>query len=135
MNVFSRPLRSSNGILKHCAQSRSFYWPSRFARQPSSSSQKWSHPPSSTTVADDEVSTLASQPLHTLSLEDLVKCDTTYPEPFVGDLLTHPQTRAPSSLDRSLIRLCKLHPVPPPNPSGAPSRKSPESAFHCGVQS
>lgn len=46
---------------------------SSLARYPSPSAQKWSHPPSSTTVADDEVAGLANQSLHTLSLADLVK--------------------------------------------------------------
>ncbi|CZR69460.1 related to branched-chain alpha-ketoacid dehydrogenase kinase, mitochondrial precursor [Phialocephala subalpina] len=43
------------------------------ARHPSPSAHKWSHPPSSTTIADDEVAGLASKPLHALSLADLVK--------------------------------------------------------------
>ncbi|KAH8809175.1 mitochondrial pyruvate dehydrogenase kinase-like protein [Xylogone sp. PMI_703] len=44
-----------------------------FSRHASPSAHKWSHPPSSTIIADDEIASLASKPLHTLSLADLVK--------------------------------------------------------------
>ncbi|KAF7908822.1 hypothetical protein EAE99_011692 [Botrytis elliptica] len=42
-------------------------------RYPSPSAHKWSHPPSSTAIADSEIANLASKPLHKLRLEDLVK--------------------------------------------------------------
>ncbi|KAE8441979.1 hypothetical protein EG329_004105 [Mollisiaceae sp. DMI_Dod_QoI] len=52
---------------------RSFSQSASLARHASPSAHKWSHPPSSTTIADDEVAGLASKSLHTLSLADLVK--------------------------------------------------------------
>ncbi|CZT42069.1 related to branched-chain alpha-ketoacid dehydrogenase kinase, mitochondrial precursor [Rhynchosporium secalis] len=52
---------------------RSFTQCSRLARHPSPSAHKWSHPPSSTTIADDDVASLSSEKLHALSLADLVK--------------------------------------------------------------
>jgi hypothetical protein len=73
MKVFSRPLQSCNSRFARHIVSRTFSQYSSFARHPSPSAHKWSHPPSSTTIADDEVANLASQPLHALSLADLVK--------------------------------------------------------------
>jgi hypothetical protein len=73
MNAFSRPLRSGNGLIKYFFPCRRFSGSEKIARHLSPSDQKWSHPPSSTTIADDEVAFLANQPLHTLSLADLVK--------------------------------------------------------------
>ncbi|CAG8961695.1 hypothetical protein HYFRA_00006235 [Hymenoscyphus fraxineus] len=46
---------------------------SYLARHPSPSAHRWSHPPSSTVIADDDVASLANKPLHNLSLADLVK--------------------------------------------------------------
>merc|ERR1711977_466423 len=73
MKTFARPLRSCNGQLKQLYTSRTFAQSSISSRHPSPSAHKWSHPPSSTTIADEEVASLASKPLHTLSLADLVK--------------------------------------------------------------
>ncbi|TGO49940.1 hypothetical protein BOTNAR_0411g00080 [Botryotinia narcissicola] len=42
-------------------------------RYPSPSAHKWSHPLSSTAIADSEIANLASNPLHKLRLADLVK--------------------------------------------------------------
>ncbi|PQE28718.1 mitochondrial pyruvate dehydrogenase kinase protein [Rutstroemia sp. NJR-2017a WRK4] len=61
----------SNTILAN--KPRSFRKPASFAHYPSPSAHKWSHPPSSTTIADDDLARLASKPLHKLSLADLVK--------------------------------------------------------------
>ncbi|RFU30328.1 [Pyruvate dehydrogenase (acetyl-transferring)] kinase, partial [Scytalidium lignicola] len=69
----SRSLRLHNG---HFPYQRLLGAPSRhisFARHTSPSAHKWSHPPSPTIIADDEVASLANKPLHTLSLADLVK--------------------------------------------------------------
>lgn len=55
------------------ANKESFLRRASSARYLSPSFQTWSHPPSSTTIADDEVASLASQALHQLSLADLVK--------------------------------------------------------------
>ncbi len=43
------------------------------ARHPSPAAYKWSHPPSASIVADDEIANLANKSLHALSLADLVK--------------------------------------------------------------
>ncbi|KAG9232878.1 mitochondrial pyruvate dehydrogenase kinase-like protein [Amylocarpus encephaloides] len=43
------------------------------ARHPSPSAHRWSHPPSSTIISDNDVASLASKSLHALSLADLVK--------------------------------------------------------------
>ncbi|CAD6448805.1 af63226a-da2e-4513-ae03-8fd9234be835-CDS [Sclerotinia trifoliorum] len=64
----SRPYRGQN--IRH---SRSFFRYASLNRYPSPSAHKWSHPPSSTIIADNEIARLASKPLHTLSLGDLVK--------------------------------------------------------------
>ncbi|PMD36405.1 alpha-ketoacid dehydrogenase kinase [Hyaloscypha variabilis F] len=73
MRLFSRPLRPCDWSTLPQCPSRAFSRGVSFARHPSPSASKWSHPPSSTTIADDEVANLASQPLHALSLADLVK--------------------------------------------------------------
>ncbi|KAF7860352.1 hypothetical protein EAF04_008479 [Stromatinia cepivora] len=64
----SRSYRAQN-----ICHSRSFFRYASLNRYPSPSAHKWSHPPSSTIIADNEIARLASKPLHTLSLEDLVK--------------------------------------------------------------
>jgi hypothetical protein len=58
------PRKNPTSLSRRCLSS---------ARHPSPSAHKWSHPPSSTTIADDDVASLANQPLHALSLADLVK--------------------------------------------------------------
>ncbi|KAH6718275.1 mitochondrial pyruvate dehydrogenase kinase-like protein [Leptodontidium sp. MPI-SDFR-AT-0119] len=73
MKTFARPLRSCSGQFKPQYQSRTFAQSFIASRHPSPSAHKWSHPPSSTTIADDEVASLASKQLHTLSLADLVR--------------------------------------------------------------
>ncbi|KAH6676826.1 mitochondrial pyruvate dehydrogenase kinase-like protein [Halenospora varia] len=74
MIIIPRPLgtyhsfcKSQLCLVKHFSQRASL------DRHPSPAAQRWSHPPSSSVVADDDVSSLASKPLHTLSLADLVK--------------------------------------------------------------
>lgn len=76
MISLSRPLRSFGGRSSSRFPSSPPFRQSSFARHPSPSAYKWSYPPSSTTVDDDDVATLANQPLHVLSLADLVKYDT-----------------------------------------------------------
>lgn len=74
MNICLRPRRSYT--LQQCIFGqplRSFSSSRANSRFPSPSGHKWSHPPSSITIADDEVASLASKPLHSLSLADLVK--------------------------------------------------------------
>ncbi|KAK0112604.1 hypothetical protein ONS95_014347 [Cadophora gregata] len=73
MKTFARPLRSCNGYPQRLYTSRTFARSSIASRHPSPSAHKWSHPPSSTTIADDDVASLASEQLHSLSLADLVK--------------------------------------------------------------
>ncbi|KAL2065996.1 hypothetical protein VTL71DRAFT_2067 [Oculimacula yallundae] len=79
MKCILRPSRSIRGV-KHYQLSianvynrRPFTQRSALARHPSPSAHKWSHPPSSTTIADDDVASLSSEKLHALSLADLVK--------------------------------------------------------------
>ncbi|TGO24634.1 hypothetical protein BPAE_0098g00240 [Botrytis paeoniae] len=71
MNCYLPILRSYRGQSIH--NSKSFLRCASLNRYPSPSAHKWSHPPSSTIIADNEIARLASKPLHTLSLEDLVK--------------------------------------------------------------
>ncbi|KAK6600411.1 mitochondrial pyruvate dehydrogenase kinase [Botrytis cinerea] len=73
MNNCLRRLSSAHPATRwfHC--SRSTARCASTARYPSPSAHKWSHPPSSTTIADSEIANLASKPLHALSLADLVK--------------------------------------------------------------
>ncbi|KAG4030694.1 hypothetical protein MFRU_011g01510 [Monilinia fructicola] len=71
MNSYFPLLRSCRG--QNICHSRSFSKYASLSRYPSPSAQKWSHPPSSTTIAENEIARLASKPLHTLSLADLVK--------------------------------------------------------------
>ncbi|RDW80356.1 hypothetical protein BP5796_05054 [Coleophoma crateriformis] len=71
MNILRRPLRSCNGTPP--ALARSVTRGHGTSRYPSPAAQKWSHPPSPTPIPDDDVVTLASKPLHALSLADLVK--------------------------------------------------------------
>jgi hypothetical protein len=134
MNILSRPLRHRNGIPSWSSVSRSISRPASVARHPSPSAQKWSHPPSSITIADDEVSSLASQPLHALSLADLVKYDANLAV-LLGDLLTPHQTRTPSPLDRGPLLISELYPLPPPNPPRTPDRELEESPIHRSLQS
>ncbi|PBP21172.1 pyruvate dehydrogenase kinase [Diplocarpon rosae] len=73
MKTLVRPLWSScNGIPHIRPLSRCLVQSASLARYPSPS-QKWSHPPSSINIADDEVASLAGKPLHSPSLADLVK--------------------------------------------------------------
>lgn len=134
MNVFSRPLRLRNVIPNWSWASRSISRPASTERHPSPSAQKWSHPPSSITIADDDVSSLASQPLHALSLADLVKYDA-HLTVFPGDLLTLHQTRTPSPLDRGPLLIRELYPLPPPNPPRTPDRELEKSPIHRSLQS
>ena len=99
MNALTRPLRSRSGDPAWNLVSRRFSQPTGIARH-LTLDRKWSHPPSTTNIADDEVASLASQPLHALSLADLVKCDT-LSSCHYSDLLTYLQTRTPSALYRS----------------------------------
>jgi len=73
MKSLLRPLRSCNGRPYLSYPSRTFSQHMRRARHASPSAHKWSHPPSSTVIADDDVASLASKSLHALSLADLVK--------------------------------------------------------------
>ncbi|TVY32802.1 [3-methyl-2-oxobutanoate dehydrogenase [lipoamide]] kinase, mitochondrial [Lachnellula subtilissima] len=79
MTVLSAPLRSCSGRLylpirfASITTYRCFSQSAHLARHPSPSGHKWSHPPSSTVIADDDVASLASKPQHSLSLADLVK--------------------------------------------------------------
>ncbi|TVY71386.1 3-methyl-2-oxobutanoate dehydrogenase (lipoamide) kinase [Lachnellula suecica] len=73
MTSLSRPLRSCSGRIYNLNTTRRFSQLLRLSRHASPSTQKWSHPPSSTVIADDDVASLASKPLHALSLADLVK--------------------------------------------------------------
>ncbi|KAI9051711.1 hypothetical protein LZ554_004751 [Drepanopeziza brunnea f. sp. 'monogermtubi'] len=73
MITLTRPLRSCKGNFQPVSFLRRFAQSASFARHPSPSAHKWSHPPSTTSIADDEVANLASKPLHSLSLADLVR--------------------------------------------------------------
>jgi len=97
MKLFSRPLRPCDWTILPQCPSRPFSRPASFARHPSPSAHKWSHPPSSTTIADDEVANLASQSLHALSLADLVKCQKNpkYPRPEGLLIPSHRHGRPP----------------------------------------
>ncbi|APA12784.1 hypothetical protein sscle_10g075540 [Sclerotinia sclerotiorum 1980 UF-70] len=71
MNSYLPLSRSYRG--QNIRHSRSFFRYASLNRYPSPSAHKWSHPPSSTIIADNEIARLASKPLHALRLEDLVK--------------------------------------------------------------
>ncbi|KAH9213325.1 mitochondrial pyruvate dehydrogenase kinase-like protein [Leptodontidium sp. 2 PMI_412] len=79
MKCITRPSRSFRGVIPiqlsiaGLYNHRTFTQHSFRARHPSPAAHKWSHPPSSTTIADDDVASLASEQLHALSLADLVK--------------------------------------------------------------
>ncbi|TVY88832.1 [3-methyl-2-oxobutanoate dehydrogenase [lipoamide]] kinase, mitochondrial [Lachnellula willkommii] len=80
MTILSAPLRSCSGKLylpspfASSTTYRCFSQSARLARHhPSPSTHKWSHPPSSTVIADDDVASLARKQQHALCLADLVK--------------------------------------------------------------
>lgn len=73
MICFLRTVRPLSRSCYCSSISRPLSQHSSFSRYPSPSAHKWSHPPSSTAIADNEIADLASKPLHTLSLADLVK--------------------------------------------------------------
>ncbi|TEY73285.1 hypothetical protein BOTCAL_0080g00130 [Botryotinia calthae] len=73
MNNCLRSLSAAHPATRWFHYSRSAARYASTARYPSPSALEWSHPPSSTTIADSEIANLASKPLHTLSLADLVK--------------------------------------------------------------
>ncbi|OTB03287.1 hypothetical protein M426DRAFT_321851 [Hypoxylon sp. CI-4A] len=78
MRSLHRPLRcfytpnasiTRRSILRSCYYSSS----SHVASSSSPSEQKWSHPPSTATVTDDEIADLTNKEQHPLSLADLVR--------------------------------------------------------------
>ncbi|KAL7627390.1 hypothetical protein AAE478_001583 [Parahypoxylon ruwenzoriense] len=78
MRSLYRPLRCFHApnasIARRIAPRTSFYYSSHAASSSSSSpGQKWSHPPSTATVTDEELAELANKHQHSLSLADLVK--------------------------------------------------------------
>lgn len=88
MKLLSRPLRSCHNTSLVLSRSRTRHFAT--SGHPSPSAQKWSHPPSSSPIADDEVAALASQSLHALSLADLVKYAT--PPPCTEQRVNSPCT-------------------------------------------
>lgn len=135
MNRLSRPLRSCNGISSLPSKSVLYSRYSSFARHPSPSAHKWSHPPSSTTIADDDVASLANQPLHALSLADLVKYILfSLPSNELADS-SHLKAWSTAPLHRRLVLIRQLHALPPSHTPCPPNPVFTESAIHRRLES
>lgn len=108
-----------------------------FGRYASPSAHKWSHPPSSTFIADDEVASLANKPLHPLSLADLVKyiCPLAILHNGLISDVSLMQTRPSPIVHRSSLFLCEFHARAPSGPSRPQNPGSAKPSVYRGVQS
>jgi len=135
MRPCTRPLRSCHANPMPRCHFRPFSRHSGLASHPSPSAHKWSHPPSSIPVADDEIANLASKPLHHLSLADLVKYHIILLSTIVSCWLVRPQAWASTALDRRVIFVRKLYSGSTTNSSCTPNPISSKPPLHCSIQS
>lgn len=131
----TRPLTFHNGRSLARPVSRSFVSNQNLARHPSPSAHKWSHPPSSTNIADDEVASLAGKPLHALSLADLVRSVLCATMDQYHLLTVISKTRPSTAFSRGLVLLRELHPLPSANSSSTQNPGSAKFAIHCCLES
>ncbi len=95
--------------------------------------QSWPHQPQFGNIHDDQVARLAAQPLHPLTLADLVRYAISLDVPLWLEL-TSMQPWAPSASRRSSLRLRQLHPLTAPNPPCTPNPIASQSAVHSRLE-
>lgn len=95
--------------------------------------QSWPHQSQFGNIHDDQVARLAAQPLHPLTLADLVRYAVSLDVPLWLEL-TSMQPWAPSASRRSSLRLRQFHPLTAPNPPRAPHPIAPQPSVHRRVE-